>query len=141
MTGESTSKDERQHRTQPAPAEPADVDALLAGSLRAHSEEDFAWKEPTRRPRWYERAELQQHAESQAPASQESASTPVRRRVRTRTGQFVFGAVCLLLALWALIAVVFGVVLDPILVALGLCATAGAALVVVGLRPRPGRRL
>lgn len=131
------------------PAEPEDVDALLADSLRAQSEQEFTWREPERRPRWYERAELGESAPTGAAGSPSpadavtasSASRAGRPGRRMRMGQFILGAICLLLALWCLTAVVLGVVINPLLVTLAVCAVAGLALVAAGLRPRPGARL
>ncbi|WP_258933905.1 hypothetical protein [Nesterenkonia pannonica] len=53
-------------RTRPAApkeqAHPAadDVDAILAESLRAQPGDDFTWKEPERRPRWWQRQDVEQ---------------------------------------------------------------------------------
>lgn len=134
------------HPTRPMPHEPEDVDSLLAETLRAESEEDFAWKEPERRPRWYERLEQQSPAAA-ASTTAVSGVAPATgrgtgaRRGGPRIGQLLLGVACLLLAVWCLAALVLGVVLDPLLVALGLCTLGGLALVVSGLRPRRRRRL
>lgn len=129
---------------RPLPTEPEDVNALLADSLKAQSEEDFTWKEPQRRPRWYERAEMQQ-ATAATDSSVAEATDGDRHsgsgRGPRRTGQFVLAMICLLLALWCLAALVLGIVVDPLVVALTACTMAGAALVIAGLRPKPGRRL
>lgn len=130
------------------PPEPEDVDALLAGSLRAESERDFTWKEPARKPRWWERSEVatasaanpveapssRVHTTSPGPGGSSSGSTP-------RIGQMLWGAICFVLALWVLAGVVLGVTIEPVLMALGLCTFAGIALVLAGLRPKPGRRV
>lgn len=130
------------------PPEPEDVDALLAESLRAESERDFTWKEPTRKPRWWERAEVESPpaatpAESPRPSA--PATAPTRSAASSgsgpRVGQMLWGAVCLVLALWVLAGVMLGVTIEPVLLALGLCTFAGIALVLAGLRPKRGRRL
>lgn len=144
-TGAASSAASPTRPTIPLPPEPEDVDALLADSLRAQSEQEFTWKEPERRPRWYERAEMQQAASAESPSTPAAAAapgkSPGRRRGRPRIGQAVFALICLMLALWVLAAVVLNVMIDPLMVALGICAVAGLALVVGGLRPRPGVRL
>lgn len=136
--------------TTPQPREPEDVDSLLAETLRAESEEHFTWKEPERKPRWFERVEQQSPAAASASRtvspSSSAAPAPIGSSAASsgggpRIGQLLLGAVCLMLALWCLAALVFGVVVDPLLMALGLCTLGGLALVVTGLRPRRRRRL
>lgn len=114
--------------------EPDDVDALLAESLKAQSEKDFTWKEPERKPRWFERAEMQN-----PPAATSPAPRAVARDTEPRFGQMVFGAICLILAFWCLMTVLFGFFIDPVIVALGICTLAGLAFVAAGLRPRRRR--
>lgn len=121
---------------QYAPQEPEDVDALLAESLRAESEADFTWKEPERRPRWWQRAEMQQPSATSA-----AMTTTAAEPTGVRLGSLIFGAVCLILALWVLATVVFGLSVDPVVVALVICSLAGLTLVAAGLRPRPGQRI
>ncbi|WP_010524237.1 hypothetical protein [Nesterenkonia sp. F] len=144
----ASSRDAR--TTMPLPREPEDVDSLLAETLRAESEEHFTWKEPERKPRWYERVEQQSPAAASASrtVSPTSSAAPAPIGAPTaasgggpRIGQLLLGAACLLLALWCLAALVFGVVLDPLVVALGLCTLGGLALIIAGLRPRRRRRL
>ncbi|MDZ5076521.1 phage holin family protein [Nesterenkonia sp. HG001] len=134
--------------TRPAapPPEPEDVDALLADSLKAQSEQEFAWREPERRPRWYERAEMERNSTSTSASPGAGVAAPASHRSRRtggrmRVGQFIVGAICLMLALWCLASLVLGVVFDPLLVALAVCAVAGLALVGAGLRPKPGTRI
>lgn len=135
------------HPTTPIPPEPEDVDALLADSLKAQSERDFTWKEPERKPRWWERAELEeapatgasQPSGPVAPAASSGSSRA--ERSGPRFGQMLWGAICLVLALWVLAGVVLGVTIEPVLLALGLCTIAGVALVLAGLRPKPGHRI
>lgn len=128
--------------TQPLPS--SDVDALLSESLHAQSEQDFTWKEPERKPRWFERAEVERTevAPPHGADSRHIAPGPAARGGGrgVRFGQLVFAAICLLLALWVLLGVVVGVVIEPIVVALGLFALAGISLVVAGLRPARRRR-
>ena len=127
---------------QPLPS--PDVDALLSESLHAQSERDFTWKEPERKPRWIERAEVER-TEAAPPEGAYSrhlspGSAARGRGSGVRFGQLVFAAICLLLALWVVLGVV-GFVIEPIVVALGLFALAGIALVAAGLRPARRRRL
>lgn len=122
------------------PPEPENIDELLAESLKAQSEKDFTWKEPERRPRWWQRAEVQQ-APPTGQVNTTPAAYPAPERTGPRLGQLVFGAICLILALWTAMTVLFGAFLDPIILALGVCTLAGLALVVGGLRPKPGRRI
>lgn len=129
--------------SMPMPREPEDVDSLLAETLRAESEEHFTWKEPERRPRWYERVEQQSPAATAAAASTtvSTAGTGTgARRNGPHIRQLLVGVACLLLALWCLAALVLGVVLDPVVVLLGLCTLGGLALIVAGLAPRRRRR-
>lgn len=156
------------HPTAPLP-EPADVDELLAESLRAQSEQDFTWKEPERRPRWFERAEAEAALAGEPGAEAEHAHAglaagptgrpPERSRGVTgvasragsasgsdqrhgpRVGGAVYAAVAIALALWVLASVVLGIHIEPLIVALGVCSLAGLALVGAGLRPRPGHRI
>ncbi|GAB3850812.1 hypothetical protein [Nesterenkonia populi] len=130
-------------RTRPMPPSgrpdvppPEDVDALLAESLRAQSEEDFTWKEPERKPRWWQRQEMHQ-----ASAGSTTVRSSAGERKGVRLGSVIFGAVCLLLALWVLATVTLGLMIDPIVVGLVVCTAAGLSLVLAGLRPKPGTRL
>lgn len=132
----------------PSPSEPKDVDALLAESLKAQSEMDFTWKEPERKPRWWQRAEMQQHSSvySSGPTTPVGPSsvyprTTDREKPGIRTGTMVFGVICLLLAMWVIASVVFSVSVDPITVALVICTLAGLTLVAAGLKPKPGQRI
>ena len=127
-------------------AAPADVDALLAESLKAQSEQDFTWKEPERKPRWWERAEadpartaggLSPRAGSAVTASPQSSSSA---RGGVRIGSVIFALVALVLAAWVVVSVVFGVSVEPLVVGLMVCTLAGLALVAAGLRTKPGRR-
>lgn len=131
--------------TADLPPEPADVDALLAESLRAQSEQDFTWREPERSPRWWERAEAQAPPIGSPLASQSgapsSAARPHRGRNRVRIGSAVFALAALLLAAWVIASVVFGVTVEPVVIGLIICTLAGLALVAAGLRPKPGARL
>lgn len=129
----------------PMPPEPENIDELLAQSLRAQSEEDFTWKEPEKKPRWWQRAEAQ-HADalSASPRPEPMATQPTSSpapKSGPRLGQLVFAAMCLVLALWTVMTVLFGVFLDPLVVALGVCTLGGVALVVGGLLPRSGQRI
>ena len=137
----ATSGASAQH-TRPLPS--SDVDALLSESLHAQSEKDFTWKEPERKPRWFERAEVDRPdaAQPERAYSQQASSTSPSHPGGTgiRFGQLVFAAICLLLALWVLLGVVVGVVIEPIVMALGLFALAGIALVAAGLRHARRRR-
>ncbi|GAA1820078.1 hypothetical protein [Nesterenkonia flava] len=128
------------HPTTPLPPDPEDVDALLAESLKAQSEADFTWKEPERRPRWWERAQMQQAGPAAAPANVTpsgsvvtSAYSASARASGPRLASAIFGAICLLLALWTLMSLLTGFTLDPMVLALGICTLAGLALVLAGL--------
>lgn len=133
--------------TAPLPTEPADVDALLSESLKAQTERDFTWKEPERKPRWWERAEAQQDA--YAPGS--SAMTPTftgemaapssRAGHGMRLSSVVFALVCLVLAAWVVASVAFGLSVDPLMVGLVICSLAGLSLIIAGIRPKPGTRI
>ncbi len=123
------------------PPEPENIDELLAESLKAQSEQDFTWKEPERRLRWWQRAEVQQSTAGPSSLTTTAAPSAAAESSGPKLGQLVFAAICLILALWTVMTVLFGVFLDPILLALGICTLAGLALVVSGLRPRPGRRI
>jgi len=152
---ESPEQDARTHPTRPLPPEPADVDELLAESLRAQSEKDFIWKEPERGPRWFERAE-QEAALSSAPTEQ-TLSAPsrtadaissygpnareYRRGSEPRVGGAVFAAIAVALALWVLASIVLGIYIDWLIIALGICGLAGLVFVAAGLMPKPGRRI
>ncbi|GAA1167333.1 hypothetical protein [Nesterenkonia sandarakina] len=143
------------HPTRPLPAEPADVDELLAESLRAQSERDFTWKEPERGPRWFERAEQQAALSAAAAASSHSVAVPEPQsppagrsgRAGSRSGGgpriagVIYAAIAMALALWVLASMVLGIYIDWLIVALGVFALAGLALVVTGLMPKPGTRL
>ncbi|MGJ9425822.1 hypothetical protein ACHABX_08250 [Nesterenkonia halotolerans] len=152
---ESTEQDAPTHPTRPLPPEPADVDELLAESLRAQSEKDFIWKEPERGPRWFERAE-QEAALNSAPTEQTlsapsrpadaigdhgSDATRYRRSSGPRVGGAVFAAIAVALALWVLATVVLGIYIDWLIIALGVCGLAGLAFVAAGLMPKPGSRI
>lgn len=133
---------------QPDPQEPADVDALLAESLKAQSERDFTWKEPDRRPRWWERAEAETssgisgtRSPETAPSQRGAGGSHLRSERAVRPGSIIFSFVALALAGWVVVSVVFGVTVDPIVLGLVVCALAGLALVAAGLRPKPGTRL
>lgn len=147
-------------RPTEVPSEPADVDELLAESLRAQSEQDFTWKEPERRPRWFERAEQEAARASgsgpDAPGPQDGltvargsggvttgtgSSTRSTQHRGPRVGGAVYAAVAMALALWVLASVVLGIHIEPLIVALGVCSLAGLALVGAGLRPKPGHRI
>ncbi|GFZ78640.1 hypothetical protein [Nesterenkonia alkaliphila] len=143
---ETTQQVPRGHQpTTPLPPEPEDVDALLAESLKAQSEADFTWKEPERKPRWWERAE------AQAPRSQAvspgysgevaASSSPAGQGQGIRLGSVIFGLVALVLAGWVVASVVFGFSVDPLVVGLVICSLAGISLVAAGLRPKPGTRI
>lgn len=124
--------------------EPADVDALLSESLKAQSEQDFTWKEPERKPRWWERAEAQSpDAVAPRPSSEVKASNRCSTESQggMRPGSIIFALAALALAAWVIVSVVFGVTVDPIVVGLVVSGLAGLALVAAGLRPKPGRRL
>ncbi|WP_300344144.1 hypothetical protein [Nesterenkonia sp.] len=124
------------------PPEPEDVDALLAESLKAQSERDFTWKEPERRPRWWERAERQHSSVAARPSAEVAPSASrSREREQVRFGSVIFALVALALAAWVIASVVFGVAVDPLVVGLVLCTLAGLTLVAAGLRPRPGTRI
>ena len=155
MTAEHPEQDARTHPTRPLPAEPADVDELLADSLRAQSERDFTWKEPERRPRWFERAEAeaafgaggtQPTGQVAAPAAK-SPMTGTSRRADAksvsgpRISGAIYAAIAVALALWVLASTVLGVHIDWLIVALGVFGLAGLALVLTGLMPKPGTRL
>lgn len=144
---DNASYDAAAHRTrehQPSlPAEPEDVDALLAESLRAQSERDFTWKEPERKPRWWERAESPDEATGAvAPTPQaEVASSASRDGRGVRLGSVVFALVSLVLAGWVVAAVAFGITVEPLVVGLIMCSLAGMSLIIAGLRPKPGTRI
>lgn len=141
--------------TMPMPPEPENIDELLADSLKAQSEQDFTWKEPEKKPRWWQRAEAEQGtgvgaeagdsggalstAQHSAPMTAPASSSS--QKSGPRLGQLVFAAMCLILALWTVMTVLFGVFLDPLVVALGVCTLGGVALVVGGLLPRSGQRI
>lgn len=138
--------DDARAREPQSPA-PADVDALLSESLKAQSEQDFTWKEPERRPRWWERAEATdpQPSGSLSPRAGSSvASTPrssASARGGVRIGSVVFALVALVLAAWVIVSVMFDVSIEPLVVGLIVCTLAGLALVAAGLRPTSGRRI
>lgn len=130
--------------TVPLPPEPEDVDALLSESLKAQSERDFTWKEPERKPRWWERAEtLQSEPAADALASRPTgALAPTEREGRrVRLGSAIFALVALVLAGWVVASVALGVTIDPLVVGLVICSLAGIALIGAGLRPKPGTRI
>lgn len=144
VAGRPTSQDRTTGATQPLP--PEEVDALLAESLKAQSERDFTWKEPERKPRWWERAD--QTGAVEPPTSHQTVSAapskpPARdqQRQSVRVGSVIFGLVALVLAAWVVASVVFGVALDPLLIGLVVCTLAGLSLVAAGLRPKPGARI
>lgn len=142
----SSSNREHPQAASPHPQEPADVDALLAESLKAQSEQDFTWKEPERTPRWWERAEAQTPSAPAEVASRPSSEVRGSHGSSTssgggvRPGSIIFALAALALAAWIIVSVVFGVTIDPILVGLVVSALAGLSLVVAGLRPNSGRR-
>ena len=124
------------------PDRPHEIDSLLAESLQTTTAEDFDWKEPERGPRWWERAEAEGRlggASSERTADRPGSDTEEPSGMRP--GQLVVGTVCFLLALWCLLGVVLGVMVDPLLVGLGICTLAGLILIAAGLRPRRRRRL
>ncbi|WP_120004681.1 hypothetical protein [Nesterenkonia muleiensis] len=133
--------------TVPLPPEPADVDALLSESLKAQTERDFTWKEPERKPRWWERAEAQQDAYAPGPAAVaptftgEMAAPSPRTRQGMRLSSVVFALVCLVLAAWVVASVAFGLSVDPLMVGLVICSLAGLSLIIAGIRPKPGTRI
>ncbi|WP_218222036.1 hypothetical protein [Nesterenkonia sp. Act20] len=152
----SAEQDGPTHPTRPLPPEPADVDELLAESLRAQSEKDFTWKEPERGPRWFERAEQEAALTSAGPAEQTlpapSKATAAtgghgpdsarrRRASGPRVGGAVFAAIAVALALWVLASVVLGIYIDWLIIALGVCGLAGLVFVAAGLMPKPGSRI
>lgn len=123
-----------------------DVDALLAESLKAQSPESFTWKEPERSPRWWQRAEMeqaqrQQEASAAVPPSSSAAAKRDHGSAGVRGSTVAFGLICLMLALWVIGTVIFGIHIEPILVALVVTTLGGLTLVAAGLRPKPGRRL
>lgn len=134
-----------QQPTAPLPTEPADVDALLSESLKAQSERDFAWKEPERAPRWWERAEAQRQqygSEAAAPAfTGELARSSGSSGQGMRLSSVIFSLICMALAAWVVASVAFGLSVDPLMVGLVLSSLAGLALIVAGLRPKPGTRI
>lgn len=137
-----------QQPTVPLPPEPDDVDALLAESLKAQTERDFAWKEPERRPRWWERAEAQRpdtHAGDAAAMTPGLTGTMAvsssHRGQGMRLGSVIFALICLVLAAWVVASVAFGLSVDPLMVGLVLCSLAGLSLILAGLRPKPGTRI
>lgn len=150
----STSAQTPQPQGSGAPAEPTppteDVDALLASSLRARTEDDFTWREPERSPRWWERAEMRraemQRSEMGRTEDSEAADrNPVKRaeadqQSGVRIGAVVWSLIAMTLAGWVIAAAGFGLALDPLVLLLVVCATAGILLVVSGLLPRSGRR-
>lgn len=143
----SHSKDDDVRPRAPQSADPADVDELLSESLKAQSEQDFTWKEPERRPRWWERAETDaaQPSAAVSPRAASTVATPSRSstdsRGGVRIGSVVFGLVALVLAAWVIVSVVFDVSIEPLVVGLIVCTLAGLALVAAGLRPKSGRRI
>ncbi|TLP93517.1 hypothetical protein FEF26_13350 [Nesterenkonia salmonea] len=139
---EEQSRNTHQH-TVPIPPEPEDVDALLAESLRAQSERDFTWKEPERKPRWWERAEGQEESTGAVTPERtaEVASSSSRDNRRVRLGSVVFALISLLLAGWVVASVAFGITVEPLVVGLVICSLAGMSLIVAGLRPKPGTRI
>lgn len=138
--------DDARSREPQATAE-ADVDALLSESLRAQSEQDFTWKEPERKPRWWERAEADaaQPSPAMSPRAESAVAASPRaskdRRGGVRIGSVVFALVALVLAAWVIVSVVFDVSIEPLVVGLIVCTLAGLALVAAGLRPKSGRRI
>jgi hypothetical protein len=142
--GDPGSHSVRQHQqTVPLPTEPEDVDALLAESLKAQSERDFTWKEPERKPRWWERAEASgESSGGVTPAASggvAARSSGGNSGVRIRS--VVFALISLVLAGWVVASVAFGVTLDPLVVGLVICFLAGTSLIIAGLRPKPGTRI
>ncbi|WP_150461760.1 hypothetical protein [Nesterenkonia ebinurensis] len=141
----ATERVPRSHQpTTPLPPEPEDVDALLAESLKAQSEADFTWKEPERKPRWWERAEAQAPepgAVSPAFTGEVAAVSAAGDRQGIRLGSMVFALVALVLAGWVVASVAFGLSMDPLMVGLVICSLAGIALIAAGLRPKPGTRI
>lgn len=125
------------------PHERHEVDSLLADSLQTTAAEDFDWKEPERGPRWWERAEAAGQLSSSSAETAQDTPRPSADEGHTglRTGQLVFGTICLLLALWCLVGVIWGIFVDPLLVALGICVLCGLILLAAGLRPRRRLRL
>lgn len=129
------------------PAAPADVDELLSESLKAQTEQDFTWKEPERRPRWWERAEANaaQSSAAMSPRTESAVAASPRSSSASgggvRVGSVVFGLVALALAAWVIVSVVFDVSVEPLVAGLVICTLAGLALVAAGLRPKPGRRI
>lgn len=124
------------------PPEPHDVDALLAESLRAQSERDFTWKEPERKPRWWERAEAPDQSSSEVTTSASRDLAAASRGERgVRLGSVVFALVCLVLAGWVIGTIAFGVAVEPLVVGLVICSVAGLSLIIGGLRPKPGTRI
>lgn len=122
--------------------EPEDVDALLAESLKAQSERDFTWKEPERKPRWWERAEVQETTGGLQTRSGTGAevTSSARSEQGLRIGSAIFALVCLVLAAWVVASVVFNLSVNPLIVGLVVCSLAGLALITAGLR-RPGARI
>ncbi|PRZ18412.1 hypothetical protein [Nesterenkonia sandarakina] len=155
MTAEHPEQDARTHPTRPLPAEPADVDELLAESLRAQSERDFTWKEPERGPRWFERAEQEAALSAGTAPSTGAAAVPAGKATLAgtsggadarsgsgpRVSGVIYAAIAVALALWVLASTVLGIYIDWLIVALGVFALAGLALVATGLMPKPGSRL
>ncbi|MBO0594192.1 hypothetical protein I2485_03110 [Nesterenkonia sp. E16_7] len=153
MTAEQPEQDPRTHPTRPLPPEPADVDELLAESLRAQSERDFTWKEPERGPRWFERAEQEAALSAGTVPPTGTAAAPAAKgplaatsggadSVRgPRISGAIYAAIAVALALWVLASIVLGIYIDWLIVALGVFALAGLALVATGLMPKPGSRL
>jgi hypothetical protein len=143
--GDPGSHSARDHqKTVPLPTEPEDVDALLAESLKAQSERDFTWKEPERKPRWWERAEASGESSSgevtpAASGGVAAQSSGGNSGVRMRS--VVFALISLVLAGWVVASVAFGVTLDPLVVGLVICFLAGTSLIIAGLRPKPGTRI
>lgn len=129
-------------QTVPIPPEPEDVDALLAESLRAQSERDFTWKEPERKPRWWERVEGPEEAPGAlSPTRTTEVTASARDTRRLRLGSVVFALISLLLAGWVVASVVFGITVEPLVVGLVICSLAGMSLIIAGLRPKPGTRI
>lgn len=145
----STSAQTPQPQGSGTPAEPTppteDVDALLASSLSARTEDDFTWREPERSPRWWERAEMQRSEMGRTEDSEADDRNPVKRteadqQSGVRIGAVVWSLIAMTLAGWVIAAAGFGLALDPLVLLLVVCATAGILLVVSGLLPRSGRR-
>jgi hypothetical protein len=142
--GDPGSHSARRHQqTVPLPTEPEDVDALLAESLKAQSERDFTWKEPERKPRWWERAEASgESSDGVTPvASGGVAARSSGGNSGVRIRSVVFALISLVLAGWVVASVAFGVTLDPLVVGLVICFMAGTSLIIAGLRPKPGTRI